>query len=175
MEELKSAINAMKFAEIALASRGYRLRWKVRVKANQGFLRRMVDGLIRNAEVPGLEIPPEKNEKHSGLPQKADNVKATRKRSAAEKTQDQKPAEQTKEEAQPAELKPEETVEEIQPVTALDAKAAASYLGMSDAGLYDRVKRSRIPIHGKPGNRWFLVEKLDRYLESRKRRGLRGK
>ena len=182
MEELKIAINAMKTAEIALALRGYSLHWKVRVKANQGFLRRMVDGLIQNAEVPVLkpeqlrEMPPEKNEKPSGLPKKADSAKTTRKRPViAKKTQEQKPAEQPQEEAQPATQKLEETVEELRPVTALDARAAASYLGMSDAGLYDRIKCGRIPVHGKPGNRWFLTKELDQYLESRKRRGLRGK
>ena len=159
MEELKAAINAMKTAEAELAKRGYRLRWKVRVKVDRGYLRKMVDDLTKGILAPVLE--PE----HTREPQPE---------KAAEKPQDTVIPDPPQVEAQPAEEIPEGAAEEIRPVTALDSREAASYLGMSDAGLYDRVKCGRIPVHGKPGYRWFLTEELDRYLESRKRRGLRG-
>jgi predicted DNA-binding transcriptional regulator AlpA len=178
MEDLRIAINAMKAAEVALASRGYTLRWKVRVKADQGFLRRMVDRLTKNAEAPALkpeqfpEAAPENRGKPSGQCRKAAGAKAPRKASKPmEKARAEiSPEQQPQEEAQPAEQKPEDTVEEVRPVTALDTTLAADYLGMSYNGLYDLVKRKRIPAHGKVGARWFLTEELDQYLESKKSR-----
>jgi predicted DNA-binding transcriptional regulator AlpA len=160
MEELKAAIGAMITAEAELAKRGYRLRWKVRVKVDRGYLRKMVDDLTKGILAPVLE------------PEHLGNLN---RKNTAEEPQDIVIPDPPQVEAQPAEQKPEGAVEEIRPVTALDSREAASYLGMSDAGLYDRMKCGRIPVHGKPGNRWFLIEELNRYLESRKRRGLRGK
>ena len=65
--------------------------------------------------------------------------------------------------------KHKQATEEIQPVTALSLTDAVSYLGMTKAGIYDLIKRNRIPVHGEMGKRWFLTEELDQYLESRKR------
>jgi len=69
----------------------------------------------------------------------------------------------------PAEQRSEKAEENGRPVTALCTTDAVHYLGITIAGLYDRIKSGRIPAHGKPGNRWFLTEELDQYLESRKR------
>ena len=145
MEELKLAINAMKQAEESLAMQGFTLRWKVRVKANQGFFQEMIKNLmafpVTSARKPVLL------------------------RKTCKKTKSLTKPEQPKEEAQPAAQKPEEMVEEEQPVTALTIGGAAAYLGISTAGVYDLIKRGRIQTHGKMGSRWFKTEELDYYLE----------
>jgi predicted DNA-binding transcriptional regulator AlpA len=138
MEELKTAIGAMKQAEEALAKQGFILRWKVRVKANQGFFRNMVSRLIADAPVPTKKTT-----------EKTVRVRTTVPEQAAQAQVPEAPEGATEE------------IDEVQPVTALNLKNAASYLGITTAGLYDLIKRGRIPAHGKMGGRWFLTEELD--------------
>ena len=135
MEELKTAIGAMKQAEEALAKQGFILRWKVRVKANRGFFRNMVSRLIADTAAPATEI--------KEIPVRVPET---------------------------PQAMAQEEVDEAQPVTSLDTQSAASYLGISVAGVYDLIKRGRISAHGKPGARWFLVEELDRYRHEREKR-----
>jgi excisionase family DNA binding protein len=59
--------------------------------------------------------------------------------------------------------------DEVRPVTAFDIKAAAEYLGISYAGVYDLIKRGRLPAHGEVGKRWLKIEELDQYIASRKK------
>jgi len=154
MEALRIALNSMKAAEKVLASQGYILRWKITVESSTGFLR-------------GIEDTPEEDDGQPVL--KPEQVQETISESKPSTAQPQ-------EATQTSKHRPKQAAEGIRPVTALCLTDAAAYLGMSIAGVYDRIKSGRIPAHGgKIGNRWFLTEELDQYLESRKRRGLRGK
>jgi len=166
MEELKTAISAMKQAEETLAKQGFILQWKVRVKANQGFFRNMVSRLIADTAVPATETEGAPERVPEAAPKEAKtksyqpkNLKVLLPEQAADTPETpQETAQNT------------ETVDEEQPVTALDSQSAASYLEISLAGVYDLVKRGRIPAHGKPGKRWFLTEELDKYRQEREKR-----
>jgi len=151
MEELKTAIGAMKQAEEALAKQGFVLRWKVRVKANQGFFRDMVNRLIADTAIPAVKTGtkavrfPKELKTPQALPEQITT--------AADASENTEPKE-----------------DELQPITAFNTKDAASYLGITVAGIYDLVKRGRIPAHGKIGKRWFKAEELDQYHAGKKGR-----
>jgi excisionase family DNA binding protein len=147
----------MKQAEEALAKRGFILRWKVRVKTNSGFFGDMVSRLIAGDAVPAAkaiekQCGPKKRLQKTGKPNDAEpeTLEAAPEQAAVQG--------------------PEEGADEPQPVTALNMRDAASYLGISTAGIYDLVKRGRLPAHGKIGARWFKTEELDRYRQDRKKR-----
>jgi len=182
MEELKTAINAMKTAEEALAKQGFILRWKVRLKTNNGFFRRMLSTLIKDAVVSDLKpakaqsitakVKTEKEKTPPGFFFEERKTLASQPKAEA-KPQEEKAEEKPEcagEETQAVSPKPEEAVEEEQPVTALDFTGAAAYLGISTPGVYDLVNRKRIPVHGKMGKRWFKVEELEQYRLQREKR-----
>jgi excisionase family DNA binding protein len=177
MEELKTAISAMKQAEKALAKQGFTLKWKVRVKANRGFFRDMVNMLVTDTAVVtkksvevarGRKAAP-KNEQ--ALPGTFSSKKITKyaRPETPKAVLEQTAPEQATETPQAAQS-PEEEIDELQPITALDIQSAAAYLGISMAGVYDLIKRGRIRAHGKSGARWFKTEELDQYRQEREKR-----
>jgi len=174
MEELRDAIGAMKHAEEALLKKGFILRWKIRVKADRGFLRNIATRLAADAEATvGKPVRTRKaaREAEAAVPGMFTSVVKTK--TVYKKPRPRKAA---PEQATPAsapeaeEQNPEAVVDEAMPTTAFDTSTAASYLGISTAGVFDLVKRGRLPIHGQRGKRWFRVEDLDQYIESRNKR-----
>lgn len=156
MEELRTAINAMKSAEQALAKQGFILRWNFKIRPNRGFLRDAINRLIADSSIP---------QKTSVIRTAPIKPERPRKVVSESKKTEQPIPEPCPETIQ--ELAPD--TDEVRPVTAFDIKAAAEYLGISYAGVFDLVKRGRLPAHGKKGTRWFKVDDLDKYLASRKK------
>ncbi|MDR0472363.1 MAG: helix-turn-helix domain-containing protein [Treponema sp.] len=161
MEELKTVIKALKQAEKALDREGFILRWKVRVRADQGFFREMVRNLIAHTTVPAAETTtkaaPKKAKARDARPKALDVA-------SGQATQARAP------ETPQAAAQVEAVADEEEPVTALNIKLAANYLGVSVPGVYDLIKRGKIPAHGKVGARWFLTEELDRHIQARAKR-----
>ena len=166
MEELKQAINAMKTAEKSLAKQGFVLRWKVRVKADQGFFRRMLNGLIAGTGEPAQTEPHIKKDVAEKIIVKEIREEPSASQSlASEKTQVEISQEQPHEVAQT-----EKQLEELPPVTSLNSIDAAAYLGVNINNFYNLVSQKRIPTHGEPGKRWYKIEELEQYREEREKR-----
>jgi len=174
MEELKTAIGAMKKAEEALAKEGFILHWNVRVKAERSFFKKLINAWISEDDVP----PPEAAQVEEPAPEKKTLPTASKKEKkalppeAAEtveaEVKPEPPAVQELSREPPQ--KPNDSQEEERPVTALDISGAATYLGVSVAAIYDLAKRGRITAHGKMGDRWYKIEDLDRYSAEREKR-----
>ena len=161
MEELKTAVSAMKQAEEALARQGFTLKWNIRIKTNRRFLRNTAERILADA-MKAEPLSCKKAAVKKAQPETESPADADQSEQVPERSQG---ADQATEQSQSNEAEDAQA-----PISSLDITSAAEYLGITVPGVYDLIKRGRIPAHGKLGKRWFLPEELDKYREEREKR-----